>query len=139
MTHKEAAFSILKSIGHPIPFKELAQKVLEIKPSKSKSPVDRIQDALRTSDFVRFPDGKMGLEIWLLNGSIFRIIPTEEELELGELIISHDLVCLFSNITTRKKEAGEVLCFFVKGIDEAFEITSVGMRIINARVLGVKR
>ena len=139
MTYKEAAFSILKSIGHPIPFKELAQKVLEIKPSKSKNPVARIQDALRTSDFIRFPDGKMGLEIWVLNGSIFRIVPTEEELESGELIISHDLVCLFSNLTARKKEAGEVLCFFVKGIDEAFEITSVGMGIINARVLGVER
>ena len=115
MTYREAAVSILKSIGHPIPFKELAQKVLEIKPSKSKNPIARIQDAFRTSDFVRFPDGKVGLEIWLLNGSIFRIIPTEEELELGELIISHDLVCLFSNLTARKKEAGGGLYFFVEG------------------------
>jgi hypothetical protein len=55
------------------------------------------------------------VEIWLLNGSIFRIIPTEEELELGELIISHDLVCLFSNLTARKKEAGGGLYFFVEG------------------------
>lgn len=139
MTYREAALSTLKSRGQPMSLEELAQKVLEIKPSKSKNPMAMVQQALREPEFLRFPDGKWGLETWVLNGLVFRIVPTEEELELGELIISHDLICFFTHLLRGQKRADDGPCVFLEGWDEPLAIAPTGYGLLNARILGVDK
>ncbi|GFP30158.1 hypothetical protein HKBW3S44_00417 [Candidatus Hakubella thermalkaliphila] len=139
MTYRQAALSILKSRGQPMSLEELAQKILEIKPSRSKNPIAMVQQALREREFLRFPDGKWGLETWVLNGSVFRIVPTEEELEPGELIISHDLLCFFFHLLREQKRADDGPCVLLEGWDKPLVIALGDYGLLNARILGVDK